>query len=56
MKLLKCLLCNGEVDIINHERSINKQVKCQKCHYSNDAAQTRKTPEILFIRKKIVQD
>jgi hypothetical protein len=35
MKLLKCLICNGEVDVIDAERMVNKKVKCQKCGFTN---------------------
>lgn len=40
------------MDIVNHERAINKQVKCRQCGYSNDNEQKRKGPEVLIIRKR----
>ena len=52
MKLLKCKLCRGEVDIINYERSINKHIKCSKCGFSNEKEPERKGPEVVFIRKR----
>jgi len=53
MKLLKCKLCGGEVDIISGENSINKTVKCRKCGYSNEKEGLTKKTEIIVIRKKI---
>jgi hypothetical protein len=50
MKLLKCKLCSGEVDIIGNERSINKKIKCRKCGFSNEIES--KFPEVFVIRKR----
>jgi DNA-directed RNA polymerase subunit RPC12/RpoP len=52
MKLLSCLLCRGEMDIIGSEHSINKKVRCQDCGYSNIDAPAKKEPEILVMRKR----
>lgn len=52
MKLLKCKLCNGEMDIVGNERSINKKVKCRQCGYSNENETDRKGPEVVIIRKR----
>lgn len=50
MKLLKCKLCLGEVDIIGNERAMNKKVKCRKCGFTNE--NENKGPEVLVIRKR----
>lgn len=55
MKLLRCLLCRGECDIVNHERAINKHIKCRSCHYSNENEQVKKSPEVVFIKRKTFQ-
>lgn len=52
MKLLRCKLCSGEMDIIGGERSINKKVKCRQCGYNNEQERTRKMPEVVIIRKR----
>lgn len=51
MKLLSCIICDGEIDIINNDLSINKKVKCKSCGFSNFESQV-KTPEVLVIRKR----
>lgn len=51
MKLLKCKLCAGEIDIIGNEKSINKKIKCQKCGFNNIELES-KLPEVLIIRKR----
>lgn len=50
MKLLKCKLCSGEVEIIGNLRLINKKVKCTKCGFTNEEKQNY--PEVVVIRKK----
>ena len=50
MKILKCIICGGEVDIINSDRSSNKKIKCKKCGFSNHAE--TKEPEIIVLRKR----
>jgi hypothetical protein len=50
MKLLKCKLCSGEVDIIGNEKAINKKIKCKKCGFSNE--NESKFPEVVIIRKR----
>jgi uncharacterized Zn finger protein len=52
MKLLKCKLCSGEMEIVGNERAINKKVKCLKCGYTNVGEPERKGPEVLVIRKR----
>lgn len=55
MKLLKCKLCNGEVDIIGGDHAINKKIKCQKCGFTNEATPT-KGPEVIVMRRRIPVD
>lgn len=50
MKLLKCKLCSGEVDIIGNYRSIEKKIKCRKCHFTNE--KPKNITEIVVIKKK----
>ena len=50
MKLLKCKLCGGEVNIIGGENSINKKIKCSDCGFSNETVSN--SPEIVVIRKR----
>lgn len=52
MKLLKCLLCNGEADIIGNEFAVNKIIRCQRCGYSNNTP--KKEPEVVIIKKRII--
>jgi hypothetical protein len=54
MKLLRCKLCAGEVDIVGNERSFLKKIKCRKCGYTNDGAP--KTTEVFVIRKRIPEE
>lgn len=51
MKLLKCKLCHGEVDIIGNFRAITKKIKCRECHYSN-ASKEKTLPEVVVLKKK----
>lgn len=51
MKLLKCKICLGEVDIIGNDRAINKKTKCRKCGFSTEA-EAPKGPEVVIIRKR----
>ena len=50
MKFLRCIVCKGEVDIINNDRSINKKIKCHKCGFTNSPP--AKEPEIIVIKKR----
>jgi hypothetical protein len=51
MKLLKCKICLGEVDLVNSaDRSINRKVKCRKCGFTNENERTG--PEVVIIRKR----
>lgn len=52
MKLLRCKLCRGEMDIISGEKSVQKKVKCQQCGFSNDTSYNNQEPEIVVIRKR----
>lgn len=55
MKLLKCKLCQGEVDIIGGEHAVNKKIKCTKCGFTNESVQP-KGPEVIIMRRKIPVD
>jgi len=50
MKILKCKLCSGEVDIVGNDRSIIKKTKCNKCGHTNDT--THKEPEVIIMRRR----
>jgi len=50
MKLLRCKLCDGEMEIISGFRSIFKVVKCTSCGFSNEKEE--KNPEIIIIKRK----
>jgi len=53
MKLLRCKLCSGEIDIINNNRAINKKVKCRKCGFSNlKEKEAEKPTEVVVIKLK----
>jgi len=51
MKILKCRVCDGEVDIIGNHRSVSKKIKCKKCKFTN-VEEKSKEPEVVIIRKK----
>jgi hypothetical protein len=50
MKILKCIICHGEADIINSDKSVVKKIKCRKCGFTNYVE--TKEPEIIVIRKR----
>lgn len=55
MKLLSCLVCEGEVDIIGQE-GYCLRIKCQKCGYTSAPSNRPKKkeiklPEITIIKK-----
>lgn len=52
MKLLKCKLCSGEMEIVGNERAINKKVKCLKCGYTNANDAARKETEVVVLKKR----
>jgi len=52
MKLLKCKLCGGEVDIVGNERAVNKKVKCNQCGFNNLDEQEKKPPVIILKKRK----
>lgn len=51
MKILKCIICGGEVEIIENifNNIINKKIKCLDCGFINES---NKEPEIFIIRKR----
>lgn len=50
MKILNCLFCSGELDIIGEE-GYHKKVRCRECGFESEKPLTKKEPEVLFIRK-----
>ena len=54
MKLLKCKLCSGEMEVLGNDRAVNKKVKCLKCGYTNANEPDRKGPEVVVIKKRSV--
>ena len=50
MKLLRCKLCRGEVDIIGNEKAIQKKIKCRKCGFTND--DQKSVTEIIVIKQR----
>lgn len=56
MKLLKCKVCGGEVEIIDNDRSINKKIKCLDCGFNNLDGPLVKKPEIVVLRKRQITE
>lgn len=56
MKFLKCIICNGEVDIVDPDRGTNKKIKCRKCGFTNGSQEDSKSPEIVIIRRRPTED
>jgi hypothetical protein len=54
MKLLRCKLCRGEMDVIGGEHAINKKVRCRECGYNNLDA--KKEPEVIVMRRRSTKD
>ena len=54
MKILKCIICSGEVDILYDDRSSNKKIKCKICGFTNCSTKEPKDPEIVIIRRKTI--
>ena len=48
MIILRCLICDGEIEILKSHDNINKKVKCNHCGFSNEPRE----PEVFVIRKK----
>lgn len=53
MKLLKCLMCNGEIDIVGAERAVSKKTKCRKCGFTNH--EEKVAPEVIIRRRPVSQ-
>ncbi len=49
MKILQCMFCKGELDLIQ-DKGIQKKVKCNSCGYTNN--ETPKEPEVFVIRRR----
>jgi hypothetical protein len=56
MKLLKCIVCLGEVDFVGPERATNRKVKCRKCGFTNESVAENKGPEVVVIRRRPQND
>lgn len=55
MKLLQCLICNGELDIVGEEGYV-KKVKCQSCFFeSSENKSEKKEPEIIIKRRPTIK-
>lgn len=52
MKLLKCKLCMGEVDMSDDNRSVNRGTRCRKCGHTNGLPPKVQSPEVFVIRKR----
>lgn len=52
MKLLKCKVCGGEVDIIDNDRAINKKIKCLECGFTNVGDAFAKKPEVVILKRR----
>jgi RNA polymerase subunit RPABC4/transcription elongation factor Spt4 len=51
MSFLRCKICDGEIDILDNDRSVNKKTKCRQC--GNPATtQEIRGPEVIVIRKR----
>ncbi len=49
MKILQCLVCAGEIDIVSDEGFV-KKVKCLSCGFTSSEKPETKDPEIITIR------
>lgn len=52
MKLLRCKMCRGELDVVSNERGVNKKVKCRQCGFNNMDEPEKKGPEIVVIKRR----
>lgn len=50
MKLLRCKVCSGEVEIVGNERAVLKKIKCTKCGFNNLEEEDKK-PVIIMKRR-----
>lgn len=50
MKFLSCLVCSGELEVINNdEPTSHKKIKCRKCGFGS--VEHKKEPEIIVRRR-----
>ncbi len=54
MKFLRCLFCQGELDIVAEE-GIDKIVECRSCEHSTINEKSKKKEPEVFIRRKIIK-
>lgn len=52
MKLLKCKVCSGEVNIVGNERAVKKKIQCTQCGFNNLEDQEKK-PIIIMKRRRL---
>jgi len=45
MILLRCKICDGEVNIVGNERLVNKKIQCTQCGFNN--LEEKKEPIII---------
>lgn len=50
MKILRCLSCKGELDVIGDD-GIRKIVKCRDCNFTSGNVR-RRDPEVLVIKRR----
>lgn len=52
MKILSCLFCEGELDVLNQDSSSVKKVKCLKCDFvSPDKIEKQDDQPQIFVRR-----
>lgn len=51
MKILQCLVCSGEIDIVSDEGFI-KKVQCRDCGFTSSNKPETKEPEVF--RRRVV--
>lgn len=49
MKILQCMYCKGELDVLQ-DKGVIKKIKCTNCGFSNNPEP--KEPEVLIIRRR----
>lgn len=57
MQLLRCLVCEGELEITSLDDGINKKVRCLSCGFTNDkkvGVEKKSFPEVIVLRKRSV--
>jgi len=54
MKLLKCRVCDGEMELNSDERGVVRHARCLKCGYCGECAgsKEKREPEVVVIRRR----